>query len=63
MECHVTGCGVMSSVCILLRDGVSCPVSVYCDRTDCHVLCMYTVTGIVGKYLSAVFLNMFKLVA
>ena len=22
-----------------------CPVSVYCDRVGCHVLCLYTVTG------------------
>ena len=22
-----------------------CPVSVYCDRVGCHVLCLHTVTG------------------
>ena len=34
----------MSCVCILWRGGMSCPVSVYCDRVGCHVLCLYTVT-------------------
>ena len=49
--CHVlclytvTGWGVMPCVCILRLCGVSCPVSVYCDRVGCHVLCLYTVTG------------------
>ena len=24
---------------------MSCPVSVYCDRVGCHVLCLYAVMG------------------
>ena len=32
--------GGMSCVCILCRDGLPCPVSVYCDGVECHVLCL-----------------------
>ena len=44
--CHVLclftvrGWGVMSCVCLLWGDGVSCPVSVHCEEVGCHVLCL-----------------------
>ena len=46
MSCPVSvyydrvGCHVL---CLYIRGGVSCPVSVY--RVGCHVLCLYTMTG------------------
>ena len=32
-------------VYVCCNGGVSCAVSVYCDRLGCHVLCLYTGTG------------------